>query len=447
VRTIEGLSIEGYKSLKDPLDLSIRPLTVLAGANSAGKSSALQPLLLLKQTIEAPGDPGDLLLNGPHVRFTRAEQLFARCSATRRSETLNVRVQMSGNYWFRNTYELGRDQKRREYDTGISLRETRVAHERGEIVLNDRTSQDELAKFYAADPSMLVREKIETLSGMTPIIKCMRSGIFFRAYFCIPQREGSDSEARIELGPSFQLSGEGTIQRIIHVPGLRGNPQCSYPTTGVGPNFPGTFEAYPASIIRNWQKHDDSPLPKLTRALEEMGLTSHVETEKIDDTRLSVLVGRLPHATGKKTPDLVNIAHVGFGVSQVLPVLVSLLVAEPGRLVYIEQPELHLHPKAQEVLAKLLADAANRGVRVVIETHSPILLLAIQTLVAVGDIDPEKTQLHWFERSKKDGLTEVHSEQLNRAGQYGDWPVDFGMVSMELDNRYLDAAEAALEEE
>jgi len=58
------------------------------------------------------------------------------------------------------------------------------------------------------------------------------------------------------------------------------------------------------------------------------------------------------------------------------------VVAEPGQLVYIEQPEIHLHPKAQIVLAELLADAANRGVRVVAETHSALLLLAVQALVA-----------------------------------------------------------------
>ena len=52
---------------------------------------------------------------------------------------------------------------------------------------------------------------------------------------------------------------------------------------------------------------------------------------------------------------MVSIADVGFGVSQVLPVLVALIVAEPGRLVYLEQPELHLHPRAQVALAQVLS--------------------------------------------------------------------------------------------
>ena len=61
---------------------------------------------------------------------------------------------------------------------------------------------------------------------------------------------------------------------------------------------------------------------------------------------LKLQVGRLLHDRTNET-DMVNIADVGFGVSQVLPVLVALIAAEPGQLVYLEQPELHLHPRAK----------------------------------------------------------------------------------------------------
>jgi len=78
---ISGITVRGFKSICMEQHLDIRPLTILAGANSAGKSSFLQPLLLLKQTLDSPGDPGALLLDGPNVRFTMAEQLFSRVLA------------------------------------------------------------------------------------------------------------------------------------------------------------------------------------------------------------------------------------------------------------------------------------------------------------------------------------------------------------------------------
>ena len=122
-----------------------------------------------------------------------------------------------------------------------------------------------------------------------------------------------------------------------------------------------------------------------------------------------------------------------------MPVLVAAIVAEPGQLVYIEQPELHLHPRAQVALARVLADAAKRGVRVVAETHSSLLLLGIQTLVAEGDLSPGLVKLHWFSRNK-DGVTEVNSADLDEAGAYGEWPEDFADVSLHAQSGYIKAA-------
>ncbi len=74
---ITHLYVQSFKSLAapEPYEIEVRPLTLLAGANSSGKSSAVQPLLLLKQTLEASYDPGPLLLDGPHVKFTSTEQM------------------------------------------------------------------------------------------------------------------------------------------------------------------------------------------------------------------------------------------------------------------------------------------------------------------------------------------------------------------------------------
>ena len=112
--------------------------------------------------------------------------------------------------------------------------------------------------------------------------------------------------------------------------------------------------------------------------------------------------------------DLVSIADVGFGVSQTLPVVVALRAARPGQLVYIEQPEIHLHPRAQVAMARLLVNAAKRGVRVVAETHSSLILLAVQTLVAEGEIDPDLVGLNWFLRNEKTGTTRIQKRRARR---------------------------------
>src|SRR4051812_42863496 len=75
---ITRLSVAGYKSLRQEQSIEIHPLTILAGANSSGKSSIMQPLLLLKQTLEASYDPGALLLDGPNLKITSVEQILSR---------------------------------------------------------------------------------------------------------------------------------------------------------------------------------------------------------------------------------------------------------------------------------------------------------------------------------------------------------------------------------
>ncbi|MCP4660462.1 MAG: hypothetical protein GY856_34100 [bacterium] len=90
--------------------------------------------------------------------------------------------------------------------------------------------------------------------------------------------------------------------------------------------------------------------------------------------------------------------------------------------------EIHLHPRAQVALASVLAAAAGRGVRVVAETHSALLLLAVQTLVARGELPAAELILHWFERGE-DGATRIRTAELDDAGSFGDWPEDFTWIN------------------
>src|SRR5437588_3909856 len=90
---ITRITIGGFKSISQEQAIEIRPLTILAGANSSGKSSIMQPLLLLKQTLEASYDPGALLLNGSNVKFTLADQLLSRASGGKVTNSFHVGIE------------------------------------------------------------------------------------------------------------------------------------------------------------------------------------------------------------------------------------------------------------------------------------------------------------------------------------------------------------------
>lgn len=89
---ITSISVQGFKSLARENGIEVRPLTILAGANSSGKSSIMQPLLLLKQTLEASYDPGPLLLNGPNAKFTSVNQFISRLQKLPDGQTFRVAI-------------------------------------------------------------------------------------------------------------------------------------------------------------------------------------------------------------------------------------------------------------------------------------------------------------------------------------------------------------------
>jgi predicted ATPase len=93
-----------------------------------------------------------------------------------------------------------------------------------------------------------------------------------------------------------------------------------------------------------------------------------------------------------------NIADSGFGASQVLPLVVQALAAPRNSMTLAEQPEIHLNPRLQVVLADLFAEMANGDHRLVVETHSEHLLLRVRRLVASGVISPAKVAIYFVER-------------------------------------------------
>lgn len=437
-RGITGISVSGFKSLRDPQHIDIKPLTIIAGLNSSGKSSIVQPLLLLKQTLEAPYDPGPLLLNGPNVSITRIEQILSRGQSRRTAaKDFSVAFSVSSMPEVRLRFGKAPSGDLRLIDLTFPFLSSEP------LTINERMSQSELNDRIPAEIKEQVGRFYSTQDKTSVPVRWTvtreRWSLRLQAQFDI----GRQHSPVLLLGPEIDLH-ESEIGRIIHLPAFRGNPKRTYPTAAVEEKYPGPFNEYTAGIIAAWQNRKQvDKLTQLRNDLEQLGLTWKVEARQLDDTSIELLVGRLPHARQGGAGDLVNIADVGFGVSQTLPVVVALIAASPGQLVYLEQPEIHLHPRAQASFANLLSAAIERGARILVETHSALLIRAIQTLVAQGSLNADDVALHWFSRDAVSGLTTIASASMDRFGSFGDWPEDFDEVQLRADHDYLTAAEAA----
>jgi len=366
VSSITRLSVAGFKSICDATELAIRPITILAGANSSGKSSFMQPLLLLKQTMKWSFSAKTLKIGGPNVSFTSWKQLFSRNGADR-----------------------------------------------------------------------------------------MTIGVYADSFSYI-RTIGADPDGKITIDESVLNSEESTdveiITNVIHVPGWR-QISRTYDMASTESSFKGRFtNVYAASVIEDWQEtikqsrldgHKDDPFghrkkfDDLNRYMRDLGLASNISAyRKSLGGKISVLVSRYPGSD-----DMINMADAGFAVSQAVPVLTALLTAEPGQLVYIEQPELHLHPKAQLALSGILVEAANRGVVTVIETHSPLFYTGVSTHIARRNVRQNDVILHWFEQNPESGYTQVESVHfnINGAATNEKRTVDFSDIELSAHRDYIQA--------
>jgi hypothetical protein len=441
------LSVEGFKSFHNRCSVRLRPLTVLSGPNSSGKSSFLQPFLLLKQTEEEPGIVGPLHLSGPYVNFRNYSELFWH-AAGQHSQSYSVGISDTQGEWVEQRITFDVDSLRLMFEslTLTNAKSTRL------FKVGDSFARDEFRvcdKFYNELLDTLERNK-----NLTPDeVKKMTWKIRPDKAFLVGQPQVLDDPNNLSVLsflPWQPLNVLKTYCRdMIHLPGLRNEPARIYPLIYPGfptpdddvlPNpvsldrrpirFSGPFQNHLAGILDLWQQEHRKPqqatdkLAQLDDQFHNLGFRGKIGVKRLSNTDAEILVGDC------------NLADVGLGVSQVLPILVALLMAIPGQIVHIEQPELHLHPGAQARLARILGDAAKRGVLVVVETHSPLILLGIQTLVANSTLTPDMVALNWFSLAP-DGSSRVVTRSLDKGGRVPDWPEDFGKVTLAAQKEYL----------
>ena len=116
--------------------------------------------------------------------------------------------------------------------------------------------------------------------------------------------------------------------------------------------------------------------------------------------------------------------NVGFGISYVLPVVVSLLAARPGDLLIIENPESHIHPRGQAELGKLVASASANDVQIIIETHSDHFVNGVRVAVKEGLIDRSKTVIFYFEKTvtASEQFSKITDIEIDSRGELSTYP-------------------------
>ena len=128
---------------------------------------------------------------------------------------------------------------------------------------------------------------------------------------------------------------------------------------------------------------------------------------------------------GETKTNKYNPLNVGFGITYVLPIIVSILKSKPNDLLIIENPESHLHPAGQSKIAELCAIASSKGVQIIIETHSDHFLNGIRISTKKGILTPEQSKVYYFRKDKDELETKIDEINIDKKGGINSYPQGF----------------------
>lgn len=453
---LERLGVRNFKAWRDSGEIRLAPLTVLFGANSAGKTSIPHLLLMLRQTVES-ADRRQVLDLGTGTRSSLVELgsftdiLFQHDLeralefelAWRAREPVLVSDPLSG---------LELSSSALSFDCSIAAgpegqpRVERFAfHVRGggsEVAAGMRRQGADRGRGREAEYELV-------LDGHPAMPQPGRGGALPPPYrfHGFPAEAVAYYQGTASL-PGLSLALDDELGSIYHVGPLRESPERIHVWSGerrehVGARGERAVEAILAARDRRfgWRRGDvagdvagggggggeERPLEALVaERLHDMGL--------IDTFRIRpVAEGRREHEVLLRTsPGLpeVRLTDVGFGVSQVLPVMVECFSTPPGSIVIFEQPEIHLHPRVQAELADVFVDALHateggveRGTQFIIESHSEHFLRRLQRRMAEERLTPEDAALYFVHTDAAEARLEPLD--VDAYGNILNWPEGF----------------------
>ncbi len=429
---LKVLHLENFKSWAKA-DLSFGKITGLFGTNSSGKSSLTQFLLLLKQTMDAT-DPGIALdLNGPYVNLgsfkdmiydhDNERSLTWRLSIEREDELVlhTVGANASNSQIRGKSIEVASavregGRQRRMISTGLE-------YAIGGIVFRLTPRNGSESSFD------LVAEPGERFRFIRNRGRAWRLPGPFQSYGFPDQArtyfQNASFLADLEVAYEKQLDG------LYYLGPLREYPSRDYLWSRSRPVSVGVKgeEAISAilAMTADGEQRNAGPRTRLRPAqqivaywLKELGVIYEFRVEEIaaGSNRWQARV------ITRKGGAEVLLTDVGFGVSQVLPVVTLLQYVPRGSTVILEQPEIHLHPLAQANLADVIINAAaHRGVQVIVESHSEHLLLRLQRRIAEEKIRSADVALYFCNITERGSMLE--RLQLDLFGKIENWPTNF----------------------
>ena len=427
------LRLENFKAWEDTGDIELKPITGFFGTNSSGKSSLIQSLLLLKQTAES-SDRGAAFDFGDARAYADMGDFASVAHERRLDRAMKISLDWDGGLPFSVTDPADGRQAARSRQLGFEVSSRAETAEAIYRAVVDQMSYSVGGAVFGVRRTDDMRQRYDVFSENVHYEFVARSD---RPHF---PTQLSDVKCYVfpymarrrylnaEFLPDLELELEKRLERVYYLGPLRAPPQRTYTWTGSQPYDVGRAGEYAISAIlaagerrQNMRQRDMSLEERVAHWLKKLGLIHDFRIERIaDDSPLyRVKVRKSPRAAETL------IADVGFGVSQILPALVLCFYAPFGSTVILEQPEIHLHPLAQAGLADALIDAQqNRGVQIIVESHSEHLLRRLQRRISEETISQNHVGMYFCSQDGG-GASQIEKLELDKFGNISNWPENF----------------------
>lgn len=426
---LKSIEFSNFKSWPTAT-LKFGQITGLFGTNSSGKTSLLQFLLLLKQTREATDRALSLEINGAYVSLGVFRDLIYNHDDTQA---------LAWKLNWENDKEIAiADPSARKATTVTQSRNLAIS---GEVRVKSKSPESIRLAYSLGDLSFTLSPRDESAREFD--LHCDGGDFRFirtqgRAW-PLPRPVKSyayPDQARTYFQNASFLSDletayERQFDRIYYLGPLREYPQRDYlwaqsRPLDVGKKGERAVEAILAATADGEMRNIKYRSPKkafqeiVAYWLKQLGLVHEFRVAEIGtaSNRWQAYV------TVQKGGAEALLTDVGFGISQVLPVITLLQYVPDGSTVILEQPEIHLHPLAQANLADAIVGAAlHRNIQVIFESHSEHLLLRLQRRVAEEELSSKNVRLYFS--NTVDGASKLTELRLNLLGQIDNWPSHF----------------------
>jgi predicted ATPase len=410
---INYVCFRNYKAYEDTGRIDLAPITIIMGANNSGKSVFLQPFLVMKQTFKSLGTY-PLLLRGGIVDAGEYEDVVYMHHMDRQVSLefgFTVLEQFNGlpvsNANFTYKISVRYDEK----DKNIKIVKEEICDESGELSIRLSGDKELTIKSGGFSSEIRIEDLREQPKSLLELLLLLgRSD--FRSRL---KKLNIKSKIIEDLRAILEMVSHN-FQSIFYIGPLR-RPPTRYYDISERPRDEsiGVYGEYTPQIL---ERELDSLRNILTQWLESIDVKAEVKIKSVTHNLISILL---------KDPESgleVNLADSGFGISQIIPIVIEGYRSPRKSLVIYEQPELHLHPKAQASLIDFFAYLIREhGKQVIIETHSEHIILRLQRRVAEQMLKPSDVSIYYCEREKTG--SKLKRVEVGSDGTIREWPKGF----------------------